>query len=449
MLKPGQLVTVSVHSLTDKGDGIATLEGRPLYIEGILPGERAEVRLTLVKPNYCHGQAVQLLQAVAGRCQDFCPYTACGGCQLRVMSNSAQLELKRQLLLEALQAQGLDCPVANTLGMSDPFYYRNKAQYAVQPGPYIGFYAKHSHQLVEVDECRVQAPETTEVVRLIRSWMRQCAVPAYNEAMHVGCVRHIMVRNGVNSGEVMVVLVVAEIPAETALEQLVAQLGAVSGLASLILNLNTATGNRVLGPDNRLLWGKDSIGDSLDGLAFSISPLSFYQVNPRQTEVLYREALRQASLQGHEVVFDLYCGIGTIALFMSRKAHRVIGIELVPEAITDARANAALNAITNVEFHQGAAELLVPELYAEGVRADVVVVDPPRKGCDPALLETLARMRPERLVYVSCNPKTLARDLAWLTDHGFVLEQATPVDMFPHTMHVETVALLTRRPGEK
>lgn len=445
MLKPGQLVSVSIHSLTDKGDGIATLEGRPLYVERALPGERVEVRLTLVKPNYCHGSLLRVEQAASGRCEDFCPYTACGGCQLRVMDNGAQLALKRQLLLDALQAAGLDCPVAETLGMAEPYHYRNKAQYAVQPGPYIGFYAKHSHQLVEADRCRVQAPVTAEVVQRVRGWMRQCAVPAYNEATGDGVVRHIMVRDGVNSGELMVVLVVAEPPAEPALEQLVAGLRSLAGLASLILNLNTKPGNRILGPENRVLWGREAIVDRLDGLQFSISPLSFYQVNPRQTEALYREAVRLAGLSGDEVVFDLYCGIGTIALFMARYARAVHGVELVPEAIADARANAGLNGITNAEFHPGAAEQVVPALYAEGLKADVVVLDPPRKGCDQALLETLVEMRPARLVYVSCNPKTLARDLAWLTDHGFVLEQATPVDMFPHTMHVETVALLTRK----
>ncbi|GHA04362.1 23S rRNA (uracil(1939)-C(5))-methyltransferase RlmD [Oceanisphaera arctica] len=448
MLKPGLLVTVSVHSLTEKGDGIATLEGRPLYIEGALPDEQVEIQLNLVKPNFCQGTLVRVLQPAAARREDFCPYTACGGCQLRVMSDEAQLDLKRRLLLDVLQARGLDCPVADTLGMSEPFHYRNKAQYAVQRGPNVGFYAKHSHQLVEVDECRVQAPVTTEVVQRIRAWMRSCAVPAYNEATHEGCIRHIMVRNGIHSGELMVVLVAAEAPSDEALAQLVAELESVTGLASLILNINVAVGNRVLGPENRLLWGKELIVDSLDGLEFAISPLSFYQVNPRQTEVLYREAMRLANLQGNEVVFDLYCGIGTISLFMARHAKQVIGIELVPEAIADARANAELNAIANIEFHQGAAEQLVPQLYAEGVTADVVVVDPPRKGCDAALLATLAEMQPERLVYVSCNPKTLARDLAWLCEHGFKLEQATPVDMFPHTMHVETVALLTRMQGK-
>lgn len=446
MFKPGQQVTVSVHSLTDKGDGIATLDGRPLYVEGGLPGEDVEVRLTLAKPRFFQGRLLRVLRAAPCRREDFCPHAACGGCQLRVMDYPAQLALKRSLVAEALQGQGLDCPVGQTLGMEDPFHYRNKAQYAVQPGPFIGFYAKHSHQLVEVDECRVQAPATAEVAQRVRGWMRRQAVAAYNEQNRQGCVRHLVVRNGVYSEEVMVVLVVAEEPSTEALEQLVAELQGVAGLASIQLNLNPREGNRILGDETRVLWGEPCISDRLGGLTFAISPLSFFQVNPRQTEVLYREALRQAELKGDEVVFDLYCGIGTIGLFMAAHAARVHGVEVVPEAIADARANAERNGLTNAVFHQGSAEDLVPGLYEAGIRADVVVVDPPRKGCDQALLDTLAAMGPPRLVYVSCNPKTLARDLAWLCQHGYRLEQVTPVDMFPHTMHVETVARLTREP---
>jgi 23S rRNA (uracil1939-C5)-methyltransferase len=446
MFKPGQQVTVSVHSLTDKGDGIATLDGRPLYVEGGLPGEDVEVRLTLAKPRFFQGRLLRVLRAAPCRREDFCPHAACGGCQLRVMDYPAQLALKRSLVAEALQGQGLDCPVGQTLGMEDPFHYRNKAQYAVQPGPFIGFYAKHSHQLVEVDECRVQAPATAEVAQRVRGWMRRQAVAAYNEQNRQGCVRHLVVRNGVYSEEVMVVLVVAEEPSTEALEQLVAELQGVAGLASIQLNLNPREGNRILGDETRVLWGESCISDRLGGLTFAISPLSFFQVNPRQTEVLYREALRQAELKGDEVVFDLYCGIGTIGLFMAAHAARVHGVEVVPEAIADARANAERNGLTNAVFHQGSAEDLVPGLYEAGIRADVVVVDPPRKGCDQALLDTLAAMGPPRLVYVSCNPKTLARDLAWLCQHGYRLEQVTPVDMFPHTMHVETVARLTREP---
>lgn len=446
MFKLGQQISATIEALTDKGDGIGSLAGRPLYVEGTLPGEQVEVLLTVVKPNFAQGKLLQVLEPSAARRADFCVYTACGGCQLRVMDYDAQLVLKRQLLLEALHVKGLNCAVAETLGMSDPFHYRNKAQYAVRPGqasgPQIGFYAKYSHQLVEVKECQVQAPATTQVVTKVHDWMQHHEVSAYNELSEQGSVRHLMVRNGVNSDELMVVLVVAEEPTADALTQLIAELREIAGLASVMLNINTYKGNRVLGSETRLLWGKEAIVDSLAGLQFAISAQSFYQINPKQTQALYQEALRLAAPQADEVAFDLYCGIGTISLFLARHARKVYGIEIVPEAILDAKANAELNGLANVEFIEGSAEQVVPQLYAQGVSADLVVVDPPRKGCDETLLATLVQMQPSRLVYVSCNPKSLARDLAWLTERGFSLEQATPVDMFPHTMHVEAVVLL-------
>lgn len=447
MFKLGQQISATIEELTDKGDGIGRLNGKPLYVEGALPGEQVEVLLTVVKPHFAQAKLLQVREPSAARRADFCVYTACGGCQLRVMDYAEQLRLKRQLLLEALQAKGLECAVADTLGMSDPFHYRNKAQYAVRPGeqaePQLGFYAKYSHQLVEVKECRAQAPVTTEVVARVRTWMQEHKVTAYNELSQQGSVRHLMVRNGVNTGELMVVLVVAAEPSADDLAHLVQELSVIDGLTSIMLNSNSYQGNRVLGPDTRLLWGKEVIVDTLAGLQFAISAQSFYQINPQQTEALYQEALRLAAPKADEVAFDLYCGIGTISLFLARHARQVYGIEIVPEAVLDARINAQLNGLTNVEFVEGAAEQVVPDLYTRGVSADLVVVDPPRKGCDQALLETLIQMQPSRLVYVSCNPKSLARDLAWLTARGFHLEQATPVDMFPHTMHVEAVVLLT------
>lgn len=443
MLKIGQQVQVTVAALTDKGDGIASLNNRPLYIEGALPGEQAEVMLTQVKPTFTQGKLLQLLTPSVSRTPDFCAYQACGGCQLRVMDYGAQLQLKRQLLVTALQAQDISCPVAETLGMTTPFYYRNKAQYALRPGPKIGFYAKHSHQLVEVKDCVVQAPVTADVVAHVRLWMQSHEVSAYNELTEQGCVRHLMIRNGVNTDELMVVLVVNEQPSNAALAQLIQALQDIPDLASVMLNTNSYQGNRVLGPETSLLWGKETITDSLAGLQFAISAQSFYQINPKQTQALYQEALRLAAPQAHEVAFDLYCGIGTISLFLARAAKQVYGIEIVPQAIIDAHKNAQLNGLTNIQFYEGAAEQVVPLLYAQGVRADVVVVDPPRKGCDESLLATLVQMQPSRLVYVSCNPKSLARDVAKLIKLGFKLEQATPVDMFPHTMHVEAVVLLT------
>lgn len=443
MFKAGQLLTLSVHSLTDKGDGIAQHNGCPVYISGGLPGDEVEARVTLARPRYAQAEVKRVLTPASERRPDFCPHTECGGCQLRVMDYGAQLQLKRELLVNALQERGLNCSVANTIGMDDPFHYRNKAQFAVQPGPTLGFYAKHSHQLVEIEQCAMQAPETADITALVRQWMRELAVPAFNEAHHSGCVRYVMVRNGRHSGELMVVLVVAEEPTERALNALAERLAQVPKLVSVQLCLNDAVGNRILSEQVRTLWGSSVISDRLGELQFDISALSFYQINPHQTEVLYREVVRLAALSGSETVFDLYSGIGTISLFMAPFAAQVHGMEIVPEAVADAERNAERNDIKNVRFYCGAAEQQVAALYQQGVSADVVVVDPPRKGCDQALLDTLANMSPARLVYVSCNPKTLARDAAWLSEQGFTLEQVTPVDMFPHTMHVESVALFS------
>ncbi|ART80864.1 23S rRNA (uracil(1939)-C(5))-methyltransferase RlmD [Oceanisphaera avium] len=443
MLKPGTRVTVLIKELTDKGDGIAYLEGRPLYVAGALVNERAIVMLTQIKPNFMQGKLEQLIASDPQRQADFCIYQACGGCQLRVLGYQAQLALKQQLLIDVLHTHQLACPVASTLGMAEPFHYRNKAQYAVRPGAQIGFYAKLSHQLIDIKECVVQAPITSLVVAQLKLWMQTETVSAYNELTEQGCVRHIMIRNGINSGQVMVVLVVNELLTEHERASLLLALQNIVGLTSVMLNINKAKGNRVLGDTTHLLWGKSEIIDSLAGLKFAISAQSFYQINPKQTEALYQEALRLAAPQPQDIAFDLYCGIGTISLFLAPRVGQVYGIEVVAEAIVDAKKNAQLNGLSNLEFYTGKAEQVVPTLYSQGIKADLVIVDPPRKGCDTTLLATLVAMQPSRLVYVSCNPKSLARDLEWLTHQGFTLEQATPVDMFPHTMHVEAVVLLT------
>ncbi|MHA7002702.1 23S rRNA (uracil(1939)-C(5))-methyltransferase RlmD [Aeromonas schubertii] len=445
MSSVGEQCRIQILELTDKGDGVGRAEGIPVYVEGALPGEEVEIALTLVKPNYMHGRLEQVVTASPDRVPDFCPHTECGGCQVRPLAYPAQLEAKRELVRAALTRQGLTTAVAPVLGMTDPFAWRNKAQFAVRAGAEgaeIGFYRKHSHTLVACDDCAVQDPLHGELLARLRRWMREHQVRPYDEANHEGDLRHVMTRKGFASGEWMLVLVTRTetLPAEAEL------LAALEGLpiTTLVHNIHAEPGNRVLGPSNRVLSGEGIITDRLHDLEFVISPLSFYQVNPMQTDTLYGKALEFAALTGSETVFDLYCGIGTISLFLARQAARVIGIELVPEAIEDARRNAERNGIGHAEFHVGKAEEKVAELYRAGERADVVVVDPPRKGCDKALLETLVAMAPERLVYVSCNPQSLARDLAWLTARGFVLEAVQPVDMFPHTLHVEAVARLRR-----
>ncbi|MGL5948217.1 MAG: 23S rRNA (uracil(1939)-C(5))-methyltransferase RlmD [Aeromonas sp.] len=440
----GESHTITIDALTDKGDGKGVLAERPLFVDGLLPGETARVTLTQVKPNYVHGELIEILTASPDRVADFCPNTACGGCQVRPLAYSAQLELKQTLVTDALQAAGLDAvAIAPILGMSTPFAYRNKAQYAVRPsadGAEIGFYRKHSHELITADDCAVQDPIHRELNTRLRTWMRTHDIAAYDEVAHSGCVRSLMTRKGFASGELMVVLVTlsAELPFEAEL------LAALSDLpiTTLVHNINPERTNRVLGAEQRVLTGRGVITDHMHNLSFEISPLSFYQNNPSQTDVLYSKALEFAGLTGSETVFDLYCGIGTISLFLAAKAGKVVGIESVESAILDAKRNAELNAITHTEFHVGKAEVVMPALYADGISADVVVMDPPRKGCDKAVLQTLVAMAPKRVVYVSCNPQTLARDLAYLVKHGFVLEGVQPVDMFPHSLHVEAVASL-------
>ncbi|WP_028116242.1 23S rRNA (uracil(1939)-C(5))-methyltransferase RlmD [Ferrimonas senticii] len=443
MTKLGSKHWVEITDLTDKGDGVGTLLGRPLFVEGALPGDEVEVKLTQIKPNYLHGLIGQIGTPAAERVDDFCAHQACGGCQVRTLSYQGQLAHKQQLVQREMQRFGLNCEVKPVLGMAEPFAWRNKAQFAVRQidgGAEIGFYRKHSHQLVACDDCAVQDPLHIELLARLRQWLQQHDVRAYDEHNHSGDLRHVVTRKGFATGEVMLVLVTRTevLPAQA---ELLAQLADLN-LTTIVHNVHGERGNRVMGLDNRVLTGNGVIRDTLDGLDFIISPLSFYQVNPSQTEVLYKQALQLAELTGNETVYDLYCGIGTISLFLARHASKVIGIELIPEAIADAEENAKANGLSNTEFHVGRAEVLVPELYQQGVSADVVVVDPPRKGCDQALLQTLTAMAPKTLVYVSCNPKTLARDLAWLTANGFSLEQLQPVDMFPHTLHVEAVAQL-------
>ncbi|WP_421189835.1 23S rRNA (uracil(1939)-C(5))-methyltransferase RlmD [Aeromonas enteropelogenes] len=436
---------IEILELTDKGDGKGRLFDRPLFVEGLLPGEQALVELTEVKPNYLHGKVAELLQPSADRVADFCPNTECGGCQVRPLAYPAQLKLKQSLVQSALEQVGLgETEVNPILGMESPFAYRNKAQYAVrgcEAGAEIGFYRKHSHDLITADDCAVQDSLHVELNARVRNWMREHDIAAYDEVAHTGCVRNLMTRKGFKSGELMVVLVTLgeELPFEAEL------LAALQDLpvTTLVQNINEARTNRILGDKNRVLLGSGVIRDKIHELDFEISPLSFFQNNPSQTDVLYSKALEYSELTGNETVFDIYCGIGTISLFLAGKAAKVVGIESVASAIEDARRNAALNGIEHTEFHVGKAEQLMPELHAQGVSADVVVMDPPRKGCDKAVLQTLVAMAPRRLVYVSCNPQTLARDLAWLVKQGFVLDEVQPVDMFPHSMHVEAVARLS------
>ena len=441
---------VEITGLTHEGQGVGKIEGFVVFVDSALPGETVTVKIVKETKSYAVGKLLKVNKPSDKRVNPFCPvFESCGGCAVQHMTYEAQLEFKRDTVLQNLKRIGglENVKVHDTMGMSTPFSYRNKVQYPVgmeKNEVKIGFYENRSHNIIDSSNCDIQ-PEESNVIRdLVRDFCKSNKISIYDEKTGKGLLRHVMVRKGFKTNELMVVLVIngQKFPGY---EKLVSILcGRYENIKSIMLNINTRNTNIILGERNICLYGQDFISDYIGKYKFNISPLSFFQVNPVQTEVLYGKALEYAQLTGNESVFDLYCGIGTISLFLSGKAKKVIGVEVVPDAIADAQKNAELNNITNTQFIVGEAEVVIPKLYAEGIRADVVVVDPPRKGCDEALLNTLVEMKPQRIVYVSCNPSTLARDLKYLSGHGFEVREVQPVDMFPWTGHVEAIILMTR-----
>ncbi|MGF7031361.1 23S rRNA (uracil1939-C5)-methyltransferase [Paenibacillus mucilaginosus] len=436
------------------------MNGYTLFVPGALPGEKVRVKVVKVKKQYGYAKLLEVLEASPDRIDAPCPiYKQCGGCQLQHLSYEAQMRWKRQLVIDNLTRIGKLQVVGEreegiivhpTLGMSDPWRYRNKAQVPIglaeteEGGLVGGFYAQGSHRIIDMEACLIQHENNDAVVGAVKKIARELGIRPYSEETGRGLLRHVIARYGFNTGEIMVVLVTngRDLPHADELTGLIRR--DVPGVTSIVQNINTRETNVIFGDETRTLWGSDVIYDTIGDIRFAISARSFYQVNPVQTEVLYGKALEYAALTGRETVIDAYCGIGTISLFLAQKADQVYGVEIVPEAIEDARANARLNGIRNASFEAGPAEVVIPAWRAKGIAPDVIVVDPPRKGCDPALLETILAMRPERVVYVSCNPSTLARDLRVLEDGGFRTVQVQPVDMFPHTVHVESVAVLVR-----
>ena len=449
-VEKNKIYVMEIDSIGSNGEGIGRIDGFTVFVEGALPGETIRVLMLKVKKNYGYGKLIEILEGSPERREPLCPVAKqCGGCQLQHLAYVGQLAYKAQEVKDDLERIGgcKDITVRNTLGMEDPWRYRNKAQFPVgigKEGCAIGFYAKRSHRIIDTNQCFLQNACNDEIIGIIRAFLDEYGISSYDEEKHKGLVRHVLTRIGRNSGEIMVCIVVngKRLPHS---EILVEQLKQVEGIVSIILNINKEQTNVILGNKIITLWGKEKITDSIDGIEFEISPLSFYQVNPVQTEVLYRKAVELAGLTGEETVLDLYCGIGTISLFFARKAKQVFGVEIVSEAIADAKKNAERNGVTNVEFMVGAAEEVIPKLYEEeGITADIVVVDPPRKGCDARLLETILQIKPEKIVYVSCNPATLARDLAVLKKGCYEVREVQPVDQFPMTVHVETVVLMSR-----
>ena len=464
------VLTVKIEDMGHDGEGIGKCEGYTLFVKDTVIGDLAEVKVIKAKKNYGYARLMRLIEPSAHRVEPVCPVARpCGGCQLQMLDYAEQLRFKEKKIAGNLQRIGgmTEIPMEPIVGMENPFRYRNKAQFPIgqdRNGKLItGFYAGRTHQIMENRNCYLGVEQNEEILNRILVWMEENGVPAYNEETGKGLVRHVLIRYGFTSKELMVCLVIngETLPQE---KKLVDALCKIEGMTSISVNINRKNTNVILGEETRTVWGSDYITDQIHlrdcdhdfaltdtAIAYHISPQSFYQVNPVQTEKLYSLALSYAGLTGRETVWDLYCGIGTISLFLAQKAGKVYGVEIVPQAIEDAKSNAALNGITNASFFVGKAEEVLPEFYekesrkpdADMLHPDVIVVDPPRKGCDEKCLETMLRMEPDRIVYVSCDPATLARDLKILCGGGYALRKVRPVDQFGHTTHVETVALLS------
>ena len=468
-----QILTVEITDMTSEGEGVGKKDGFPFFIKDTVIGDKAEIRVTRVKKNYAYGRLEKVLTPSPFRIDPKCAFhKQCGGCQIQSMSYEKQLEFKdarvrnNLIRIGGFAPEKIDNIMEPILGMEEPFYYRNKAQYPVgqnkEGEPVTGFYAGRTHSIVANTECHLGVKENKEILEIILAYMRENRVPAYDESTGKGLIRHVLIRKGFFSGEIMVCLVVnlkgaqRKLPAQ---QKLLDKLLTIPNMTSVSLNINTERTNVILGQEIRLIWGKATIKDTIHvcdadnnfertgrGITYAISPVSFYQVNPVQTEKLYSLALSFAELIGQETVWDLYCGIGTISLFLAEKAKKVYGVEVIPQAVENARENAVSNGIFNAEFFVGKAEEVLPEKYKkDGIFADVIVVDPPRKGCDTACLDTILKMTPQRVVYVSCDSATLARDLKVLCGGGYEVERVRAVDMFPMTVGVETVCLLSNR----
>ncbi len=441
-------LTLTADAVGADMEGVARAEGMAVFVPGLLPGETAPVRLVKVQPRFAFGKVVgEITSPSPDRRTPDCPaWPRCGGCSCRHMSYAATLEAKRKQVEDCFRRIGhLDVEVPPVKGMAEPFGYRNKTSLPVggtAEAPVLGFYAPRSHTIIPAARCLNAMPPAGDVAEVFLTWMKKHHLPPYQEETHTGLIRHLMVRVN-RRKEAMVVVVIngKELPHADELAEQLKPLGVIS----LILNENREKTNVILGRSFRTLWGADTLEDTLCGLRFQVSPASFFQVNPQQTEVLYQTALDFAQLAPTDTLCDVYCGAGTITLMMATHVRQALGIEVVPQAIDNARENAARNGIANADFHLGAAEDVLPKLVQDGLRPDVVVVDPPRKGLDPAVIEAMANVSPRRIVYVSCNVATQARDAALLKDHGYLPEKIQPVDMFCWTSGVENVCVFVKK----
>ena len=484
--RKNDLLTVTIEDMGTEGEGIGKVDGFTLFIKDAVIGDTVQARIMKSKKQYAYARLEKVITPSPFRTEPKCAYhRQCGGCQIQALDYAGQLAFKEARIRSNLIRIGgfdealIDRIMDPIVGMDEPYHYRNKAQYPVgtdrNGGIITGFYAGRTHSIIANTDCKLGRPENEAILKCIIRHMERHHVTAYNEETGEGLVRHILIRTGFTSGQIMVCLVLNKKPEKLSYRsggiqkqnneflpaqgELLRDLAAIPGMTSVSVSINTEKTNVIMGKEIHCLWGEPTIEDTIrvrdmqqkaypftgEELTFKISPLSFYQVNPVQTEKLYSLALEYAGLTGQETVWDLYCGIGTISLFLATRAKQVYGVEIVPQAIDDARDNARRNHLTNAEFFVGKAEEVLPAKYREeGIYADVIVVDPPRKGCDDACLATMLQMQPERIVYVSCDSATLARDLKILCDGGYELKKVRGVDQFGHTVHVECVIQMQR-----
>lgn len=469
MFNKNDIIEIEIIDQGTTGEGIGKVDGYALFVKDAVIGDVVKVKIMKAKKNFAFAKLLEVVKPSPYRVEPLCPVAnRCGGCQLQAMNYKQQLEFKEKKVYNNIKRIGgiEDFEMKPIIGMKElavkgyedngPFHYRNKAQFPIgldREGNIVsGFYAGRTHSIISVDNCLLGIEKDGDVngtvMHIVKTFMNIYNIKPYDEKTHKGLVRHVLIRIGAFTNEIMVCVVINgnKLPHS---QELVEQLLQIDGMTSICLNVNKEKSNVILGKEIINMYGKDYIEDYIGDVKFRISPLSFFQVNPIQTEKLYNKALEYANLTGKETVWDLYCGIGSISLFLAKAAKKVIGVEIVPEAIDNARENAAINGMENTEFLVGAAEEVVPKYFDEHknqpeCKPDVIVVDPPRKGCDQVLLDTIVKMNPERIVYVSCDSATLARDLKWLEEHGYKLKEATPCDMFGQTVHVETVALLSK-----
>ncbi len=472
MFQKNMELELLIEDIGVNGEGIGKAEGVAFFVKDAVIGDRVLIKIMKMKKRYGYGRLLEVRKPSPYRTQPLCEYyRQCGGCQIQAMDYAQQLKYKEKKVRDNLERIGgfsicdqTECEKEGILfhpiiGMEEPFFYRNKAQFPIgtdKDGKIVtGFYAARSHHIIPNRKCYLGVDVNERILDIVISFMEEYQIPAYDENSGTGLVRHVLVRFGFTTKEIMVCLVIngRGIPHAG---KLVERLRTLSGMTSIMLNINEKNTNVILGEEVICLWGQGYITDYIDSIKYHISPLSFYQVNPVQTRKLYETALAYAELTGTETVWDLYCGIGTISLFLAQRARHVYGIEIVEAAIEDARDNAKLNGIENVTFFVGKAEEVLPGFYKGEIREcqgrekemmhpDVIVVDPPRKGCDERCLETILKMEPDRVVYVSCDPATLARDLKYLCQGGYEVREVQPVDMFPQGVHVESICLLHRK----